>query len=66
MSKILLELDNKKMIAAKETAIKFHTKRISLANTRPEILNKLYKFSFSLQRLVAEEIYAVAKRLKEE
>ncbi|CAG8799295.1 2186_t:CDS:2, partial [Dentiscutata erythropus] len=58
-------LDNKKIMAAKETAIEFRTKRISLTNVRPEVLNEIYKFSFHLQRLVAEEVHAVAKRLEE-
>ncbi|CAG8819394.1 21640_t:CDS:1, partial [Gigaspora rosea] len=62
---ILLELDNKKMLTAKETAIEFRTKRISLANIRPEVLNEIHKFPFPLQRLIAEEVHAVAKRLEE-
>ncbi|CAG8447347.1 150_t:CDS:2 [Gigaspora rosea] len=62
---ILLELDNKKMMAAKKTATEFRTKRISLTNVRPEVLNEIHKFPFPLQRLVAEEVHAVAKRLEE-
>ncbi|CAG8730146.1 31116_t:CDS:2 [Racocetra persica] len=59
-------INNKKMVAAKETAINFCTKRISLANIRPEILTEIYKFSFPFQKLIAEEVHAVAKRLEEE
>ncbi|CAG8593126.1 4178_t:CDS:1, partial [Gigaspora rosea] len=63
---ILLELDNKKMMVAKKTASEFRTKRISLANVRPEVLNEIHKFPFPVQRLVAEKVHAVAKRLEEE
>ncbi|CAG8828684.1 24255_t:CDS:1, partial [Cetraspora pellucida] len=62
---ILLELDKKKMMVAKETAIEFCTKRISFANTRPEILNKIHKFLFPFQKLIAEEVHAISKRLEE-
>ncbi|CAG8774189.1 9157_t:CDS:2 [Cetraspora pellucida] len=65
MCYILLELDNKKMMAAKETAINFRTKRISLANIRPEILTEVHKFPFPFQKLIAEEVHAVTKRLEE-
>ncbi|CAG8597736.1 14519_t:CDS:2 [Racocetra persica] len=53
------------MLTAKETAIEFCTKRISFANIRPEVLNEIHKFSFLLQRLIAEEVHAIAKRLEE-
>ncbi|CAG8763975.1 3951_t:CDS:1, partial [Cetraspora pellucida] len=61
---ILLELDKKKMTTARETAIEFHTKRISLANIKLEILNEIYKFPFTTQKLITEEVHAVAKRLE--
>ncbi|CAG8720012.1 3669_t:CDS:2 [Dentiscutata erythropus] len=53
------------MIVAKKTAIEFHIKKIYLANIRPEVLNKIYKFPFPLQRVVAEEVYTIAKKLEE-
>ncbi|CAG8733876.1 14596_t:CDS:2 [Cetraspora pellucida] len=49
------KLNKKKMMAAKETAINFRTKRISLANIRPEILT---------EKLIAEEVHTVSKRLE--
>ncbi|CAG8744914.1 16050_t:CDS:1 [Cetraspora pellucida] len=52
-------------MAAKETAINFRTKKIFLANIRPEILTKVHKFSFSFQKLIAKEVHAILKRLKE-
>src|SRR5260363_399946 len=54
------------MLVAKETSINFRTKRISLANIRPEILTEIHKFSFPFQKLIAEEVHAVSKRLVEE
>ncbi|CAG8759287.1 24586_t:CDS:2, partial [Racocetra persica] len=53
------------MIATKETAIEFCTKRISLANIRPEILDEIHKFPFTLQKLIAKEVHVIAKRLEE-
>ncbi|CAG8678699.1 4325_t:CDS:2 [Gigaspora margarita] len=62
---ILIELNKKKMLVAKETVINFRTKRISLTNIRPEILTEIYKFPFLLQKLIVEEVHAVLKRLEE-
>ncbi|CAG8583489.1 13906_t:CDS:2 [Cetraspora pellucida] len=53
------------MMAAKETAINFCTKRISLANIRPEILTEVHKFPFPFQKLITEEVHAISKRLEE-
>ncbi|CAG8723825.1 9095_t:CDS:2, partial [Gigaspora rosea] len=47
-----------------ETAINFRTKRISLANTRPEIFAEIHKFPFPFQKLITEEVHAVSKRLE--
>ncbi|CAG8479490.1 1369_t:CDS:2 [Gigaspora rosea] len=52
-------------MTAKETAINFHTKRISLANIRPKIITEIHKFPFPLQKLIAEEVHAISKRLDE-
>ncbi|CAG8768151.1 6920_t:CDS:2, partial [Gigaspora rosea] len=62
---ILLELAKKKLMTVKETAINFHTKRISLANIRAEIITEIHKFPFPLQKLIAEEVHAISKRLEE-
>ncbi|CAG8711674.1 13843_t:CDS:2 [Cetraspora pellucida] len=59
---ILLELDNKKMIAAKETAINFCTKRISLTNIRPEILTEP-KAALLMLNLARTCFFAVCKML---
>ncbi|CAG8693908.1 14059_t:CDS:2, partial [Racocetra fulgida] len=62
---ILLELDEKKLMAAKEATISFRSKRISLANIRPEIFTEIHKFPFPIQKLIAEEAHAVLRKLKE-
>ncbi|RIB18653.1 hypothetical protein C2G38_2184042 [Gigaspora rosea] len=53
------------MLAAKETFINFRTKRISLANIRSEIFTEIHKFPFPFQKLIAEEVHAISKRLVE-
>lgn len=53
------------MMAARETAVNFRTKRISLANIRSEFLTEIHKFPFPIQKLLAEEVHAVSKRLQE-
>ncbi|CAG8670544.1 23342_t:CDS:1, partial [Gigaspora rosea] len=61
----ILELDSKKDFDAKVTAANFQIKKISIANIRPELLIEIQKFPFPIQKLIAEEMYAVSKRLQE-
>ncbi|CAG8849921.1 9594_t:CDS:1, partial [Racocetra persica] len=61
----ILKLDSKKNFDAKVAAIDFRTKKISITNVRPEFLTEIQKFSFPIQRLIAEEAHAVSKRLQE-
>ncbi|CAG8610188.1 5329_t:CDS:2 [Gigaspora rosea] len=62
----ILKLDSKKDFDAKVATIDFRIKKISIANVRPEILTEIQKFSFPIQKLIAEEAHAVLKRLQEE
>ena len=62
---MILEVDDKRETIAKEIAINFHAKTISIANVRPEILAEIHKFPFPVQKLLAEEAHAVSKRLEE-
>ncbi|CAG8562667.1 8740_t:CDS:2, partial [Scutellospora calospora] len=61
----ILELDSKKDFDAKVAAIDFRTKKISIANIRPEHLVEIQKFFFLIQKLIAEEVHTVSKRLEE-
>jgi len=62
---MILEVNDKKKTNAKEVAINFHTKTISITNVRPDILAKIYKFPFPVQKLITEEAHTVLKRLQE-
>ncbi|CAG8551684.1 25030_t:CDS:1, partial [Racocetra persica] len=61
----ILELDSKKDFDAKVAVIDFWTKKILIANVRPEFLTEIQKFPFPIQRLIAEEAYAVSKKVQE-
>ncbi|CAG8674025.1 10240_t:CDS:2, partial [Gigaspora rosea] len=61
----ILELDSKKDFNAKVAAIDFRTKKISIANIRPETLTEIQKFPIPIQKLIAEEAHAVSRRLQE-
>ena len=62
---MILEVDDRRETIAKEVAISFRAKTISIANVRPEILAEIHKFPFPVQKLLAEEAHAVSKRLEE-
>ncbi|RUS33520.1 LOW QUALITY PROTEIN: hypothetical protein BC938DRAFT_471251 [Jimgerdemannia flammicorona] len=49
----------------KKYNISFKIKKISIANITLKILTEIYKFSFQIQHLIAEEIYIVLKRLQD-
>ncbi|CAG8806185.1 7231_t:CDS:2, partial [Cetraspora pellucida] len=63
--KMILELDSKKDFDAKMAIIDFQTKKISIANIKPEFLVEIQKFPFPIQKLIAEEAYAISERLQE-
>ena len=63
--RMILEVNDKKETNAKEVAVNFRTKTISIANVRPDILAEIHKFPFPVQKLIAEEAHAVSKRLQE-
>ena len=63
---MILEVNDKSEIIAKEIIINFHAKMIAIGNVRLKILAEIHKFPFSVQKLLAEEVHAVSKRLKEE
>ena len=43
----------------------FRVKKISIADVMPEDLGEIHKFPFPIQKLIAEEMRAVSKRLQE-
>src|SRR3954466_7345888 len=45
----ILELDEKKRTVAKEIAADFRSKKISIADMRPETLAEVHKFPFTIQ-----------------
>ncbi|CAG8807845.1 5004_t:CDS:2, partial [Cetraspora pellucida] len=49
---------------AEYVAFEFCTKRISAFGIDHEILNEVHKFSYLIQKIVIDEIFAIAKRLK--
>lgn len=61
---MILAVNEKKEAHAKEVAINFRTKKISIANVRPKILAEINKFPFPVQKLIAEEARAVGERLE--
>ena len=63
---MILEVNERKEAIAKEVTINFHTKTISIANVRPEVLAEIHKFPFPIQKLIAQETHAISKRLEEE
>jgi len=62
---MILEVNERKEAIAKEVAINFRTKTISIANVRPEVLAEIHKFPFPVQKLITQEAHAVSKRLEE-
>ena len=62
---MILEVNERKEAIAKEVAINFRTKTISIANVRPEVLAEIHKFPFPVQKLIAQEAHAVSKKLEE-
>ena len=61
----VLEVDDKKSTTAKEVAVDFRIKKISIADIRPETLLEIHKFPFTIQKLIAKEAGAIFKRLQE-
>ncbi|RHZ77856.1 hypothetical protein Glove_170g30 [Diversispora epigaea] len=60
----VVALDQKKRTDSEYVAFEFRTKKISVIGVDDEILNELHKFPFPIQRMLADEICAVEKRLE--
>ncbi|RHZ85353.1 hypothetical protein Glove_66g168 [Diversispora epigaea] len=57
-------LDQKKRTDSEYVAFEFCIKKISVIGVDDEILNELHKFPFPIQRMLADEVCAVEKRLE--
>jgi len=60
----IVAVDAKKWSDAKYVAFEFCTKRISAFGVDHKILNEVHKFPYSIQKMVVDEIFAIAKRLE--
>ncbi|CAG8502496.1 6013_t:CDS:2, partial [Scutellospora calospora] len=62
----IVAVDAKKWSDAEYVAFEFRTKRILAFGVDYEILNEVHKFPYPIQKMVIDEIFAVAKRLEKE